>query len=60
MPYILNDKVIVTYLDNTAKQRKEEATVVGRTMEQFPKYDVLINHNNYVLTNIKEKWLNLL
>jgi hypothetical protein len=60
MTYLLNDKVLVTYLDNTAKKRKEKATVVGRTMEEFPKYDVIIKHNKYLLLNIKEKCLKLL
>ena len=60
MAFLLEEKVIVTYLDNTQSKRTENGSVIGRTLEDFPKYDVQLNHNGYLLKNIKEKWLKLI
>mgnify|MGYP006113604533 FL=1 len=59
MAFLLEEKVIVTYLDNMQSKRTENGSVIGRTLEDFPKYDVQLDHNGYLLKNIKEKWLKL-
>jgi hypothetical protein len=59
MEYILNDKVKVTYLDNNSEVRTEKAEVIGKTFEANAHYDVKLIHNNYVIKNIKEKFLEL-
>tara|TARA_R100001594_G_scaffold14127_1_gene30085 strand:- start:12 stop:203 length:192 start_codon:yes stop_codon:yes gene_type:complete len=60
MPYITNDKVLITYLDNDKNTRCQEAIIIGRTFDENPKYDVRLLHNNYLITNVEMEMLELL